>query len=67
MTSEVVQVVSPTLVALKFTVVAKTVAFKDLYQFWAYGNGDNSFSAGTLKTHAYGAPGSSKINFVTNQ
>ena len=66
-TSKAVQVLSPTSVAIKFTVVAKTAAFKNLYQIWAFGNGANSFSDGTLKSHPNGARGASHINLITNQ
>ena len=66
-TSKAVQVLSPTSVALRFTVVAKTAAFKNLYQIWAFGNGANSFPLGTLKSHANGARGASHINLITNQ
>ena len=66
-TSKAVQVLSPTSVALKFTVVAKTAAFKNLYQIWAFGSGAKSFLTGALKPHANGARGSGHINLITNQ
>ena len=66
-TSKAVQVLSPTSVALKFTVVAKTADLKNLYQMWAFGNGANTVLTGALKPHANGARGSGHINLITNQ